>query len=417
VEIKREIYHEKSYCRLCKSRDLESVLDLGTTHLADEFSYELKSDSQFPLVLNSCKFCGWLQTSIVVDPSRLYQQDYPYDSSTTLTGRLHWNELAQSARNLFPSSRNPKSLDIGANVGALVREFKDVGFEAYGVDPSQSATDVATASGVLVENAFFDLEYAKLMARKGIYFEVITATNVFAHIDDLDAWVMAIILILKEKGVLIVEVPHSLRMIQNNQFDTIYHEHLSYVSLKPLKPFLEKFNLEVIQVQERKIHGGTIRLFISRIGNYIISPSVQEIENMEIEFGLTNSETLENFRSNVSRLISEVRTFIDDCVAEGERICALSAPAKGMTFLNVVGLMHPTLLGISDAAPQKVGKFAPGIGIRVVTDDELALLKPNYVIILAWNFADEILTKVTSKFGKETVFLTAIPELKICSYA
>ena len=405
----------KLTCRLCKSSDLRLVLDLGQTFLADEFtSFDTISDpdSKFPLAVNSCGNCGWIQTSIVVDPTRLYQMDYPYDSSITKTGQLHWAELAATSGRFFSGRNDLCSLDVGANVGSLVKEFKNLGFEAFGVDPSDTATKIANSNELRVENAFFNFAFAIERAKSGKLFDIITATNVFAHIDDLDDWLNGILLILKNKGILIIEVPHVLNLILQNQFDTIYHEHLSYVSIKPLLSYLKKFGLEIFKIEERTIHGGTIRIYICRLEDYEIENSVQEIIIKELECGVDDLKSLQEFEKHVFETIQTFQDFIQKNTAQGKSIVAVSAPAKGMTFLNVVGLQFPNLAAISDAATQKIGKYAPGTGVRVVSDEDLAILKPDIVIVLAWNFAEEIINKIKSKFGEETIFITAIPRLK-----
>jgi SAM-dependent methyltransferase len=290
----------KLTCRLCKSSDLRLVLDLGQTFLADEFtSFDTISDpdSKFPLAVNSCGNCGWIQTSIVVDPTRLYQMDYPYDSSITKTGQLHWAELAATSGRFFSGRNDLCSLDVGANVGSLVKEFKNLGFEAFGVDPSDTATKIANSNELRVENAFFNFAFAIERAKSGKLFDIITATNVFAHIDDLDDWLNGILLILKNKGILIIEVPHVLNLILQNQFDTIYHEHLSYVSIKPLLSYLKKFGLEIFKIEERTIHGGTIRIYICRLDDYEIENSVQEIIIKELECGVDDLKSYRSLRS------------------------------------------------------------------------------------------------------------------------
>ncbi len=391
------------------------MLDLGLTNLADEFtSFDNTGDHdvKFPLAVNSCSACGWMQTSIVVDPTRLYQMDYPYDSSITHTGQLHWVELASTSRRFFSKQNDLRSLDIGANVGSLVKEFENLGFEAFGVDPSDTATKIANSRELQVENAFFNLSFATEQAKSGKLFDIITATNVFAHIDDLDDWLNGILLVLKNKGILIIEVPHVLNLILQNQFDTIYHEHLSYVSIKPLLKYLENFGLGIFHVEERTIHGGTIRIYVSRLQDYEVRNSVRDIIFREVEGGVFDLKSLQEFEKRVFETISTFQDFIQLNFAQGKSIVAVSAPAKGMTFLNVTGLRSPNLVAISDAAKQKIGKYAPGTGVRVVSDEDLAILNPDIIIVLAWNFGEEIINKIRSKFTKETRFITAIPKLR-----
>lgn len=415
MTISKAEYFDKLTCRLCKSPELRLVLNLGETFLADEFTSIDNigdPDSKFPLAVNICRACGWIQTSIVVNPKRLYQMDYPYDSSITKTGQLHWAELASASRQFFFEREDLRSLDIGANVGSLVKEFENLGFEAFGVDPSDTATKIANSFDLRVENAFFDFALAMEWSQDGRLFDVITATNVFAHVDDLDGWLNGILLLLKNKGILIIEVPHVLNLILQNQFDTIYHEHLSYVSIKPLIAYLNKFGLEIFKIEEKAIHGGSIRIYVGRLMDYEIENSVQEIITKESACGVDELKSLQDFEKRVFETILTFQDFIQKSIELGKSIVAVSAPAKGMTFLNVVGLQSPSLTAISDAATQKIGKYAPGTGVRVVSDEDLAVLEPDIVIVLAWNFAEEIINKIKSKFGKETTFITAIPRLK-----
>ena len=408
-------YYEKKVCRLCKASNLATVLDLGNTHLADEFTLKDSMGDmsyQFPLKLNLCIECGWLQTSIVVNPIRLYQNEYPYDSSATRTGREHWAELAESLNSYTDWGINKTSLDIGANVGVLVRSFNNFGFQALGVDPSREACDVALKLGTEIIQDFFDLKFANVLSQKGMKFDVITATNVFAHIDDLENWTLGVLKILKDKGTLVIEVPHALKLVNYLQFDTIYHEHLSYVSLKPLLNFFHKFNLEINHVEERPIHGGTIRIYISRVGVNPVNESVVNQIKKEDTAGIHSLHTLENFSKQVVELIQEVKNFVLHIKAEGRKLVVVSAPAKGMTFLNVTDLKKPQVSGISDVAIQKYGRYAPGTGLKVVSDEDLALLEPDYALILAWNFADEIIDRIRFLYGEKTKFFVAIPTLR-----
>lgn len=406
---------EKTSCRLCESHFLESVLDLGFTPLADEFlenEEEARTCEVFPLVLNLCSNCGWLQTSVVVNPKLLYQRNYPYDSSITSTGAIHWQELARTCSTLVDGANKGMSLDIGANVGVLVKEMSNFGFMAFGIDPSVEATSIGKSQGLNIKPDFFNLESAKKYKIEGCLFDVITATNVFAHIDNLEDWLEGILEVLSDNGVLVIEAPHSLNLILDNQFDTIYHEHLSYVSASPLITFLKRFGLEIFRIQRRPIHGGSIRIFIARVGAYGQEASVQEVLDMEEKAQIHSLRTLYLLRDQVRKLRDSFADFRTKLNHEGRTLAAIGAPAKGMTFLNYMDLRFPELIGISDAAIQKQGKFAPGTGLRVCSDIELSRAKPDYVLILAWNFSTEILDKVVPIFSSKTKFLTAIPNLR-----
>ena len=408
-------YEDQNTCRVCNSENLRSVLDLGKTHLADGF-FEIESkngaNELFPLILNVCINCGWHQLSITVNPALLYVDDYPYDSRTTDTGRKHWEDFAKSVvTEFFPNKKNVKVLDIGSNTGALLSEFKAIGCETLGIDPSHDAAKVAYGFGIENLEAFFDESVLKQLEMKNFSPDVITSTNSFAHTDDLRNWLKLAEQILINNGVLVIEAPHALELFQNIEYDTIYHEHLSYLSIAPLISLFEEMNLPIFHVEKNKIHGGSVRIYASKRDKVVVG-SVSRFVQMELASKIYDIEFLEDFALKVASKKVEIKLLMSELQKNKKRVGVVSAPAKGMTFLSYNDLTDFELIGISDKNPMKIGKYAPGTGLRVVSDEDLLKLKPDYLLILAWNFKDEIIKNLRN-MGYRNNFIVGIPDLEI----
>ena len=234
------------HCRLCSSNRLYKFLDLGFTPPADQFLRGEQLNEpvvHYPLEVFICESCGFAQLGYVVSPEILYRYDYPYESSTTTTGKIHFHAFAASVADEFILAENDLAVDIGSNVGVLLEGFKLKGLKVLGIDPATNIVRIAEKRGIETWNEFFSTKVAKkIKDQKGLA-SVITATNVFAHINDLQSFMVAIKYLLNDKGVLIIEAPHFLNLIQNLEYDTIYHEHLSYISVEPLVPFFKKYGI------------------------------------------------------------------------------------------------------------------------------------------------------------------------------
>ena len=405
----------KNSCRVCGSSDLHKFLDLGLTHLADRFlidKQEMLNDLKFPLAVNVCGSCGWHQLTVVVDESLMYVENYPYDSRTTETGQKHWAELTIKAISLFERNKNEiKVLDIGSNTGALLSEFKIRGCKVLGIDPSIDACRIAQTFGIDSVVDFFDKTAVNKLIDESFYPDIITSTNSFAHTDDLSSWLSLVERILSPNGVLIIEAPHVLNLFTLNQFDTIYHEHLSYVSLTPLIKLFQSHNLTIFNVEEVDIHGGSIRIFAGKNQN-VVNESVAKLASRESELRISNLTFLLDFAKSVEKNRDVLRDFLTNLVKSGKTIGILSAPAKGMTYFSYCGLSQYKILGISDKNPLKINKFAPGTGLRVITDAELIAIAPDYLLILAWNFKNEIISNMV-KLGYRNKFIVGVPSLEV----
>ena len=412
-------YHKKN-CRLCKSQDLFKFLDLGYQPPSDEFRKYSKIHEPtlyFPLDVYSCNKCGFKQLSFVVNPEYLYQNDYPYESSLTKAGQTHYNNFADSIISRFSLTKKDLVIDIGSNIGILLEGFKKKNIKVLGVDPAKNICKIAHARGILTYNGFFDNKFVSYLEKKKQKAKVITGTNVFAHIDDLDIFFKNIRKIIEPKnGILVIESPHFLHLLKDLEYDTIYHEHLSYILVKPLVSFLRKYNFEIFDVIKKDIHGGSIRIFISQINNYEITKNVKNICTDEISTNLYCNKSLIQFSKKVEINRYNLISFLTKLKKQKKKIIAVSAPAKGMTLLNYSKIDTSYLDFATDKSALKIGRYAPGANILVLRDNDIAKHKPDYALLLAWNFSKEIIKNNINFLKKGGKFIIPIPRLRIIDY-
>jgi SAM-dependent methyltransferase len=403
-------------CRMCNSTLLDQFLDLGFTPPADQFlrKEQLREpEVYYPLQVMRCSECGLVQLNYIVSPEILYRHDYPYEASITQTGRRHWHELATTTVERLGLGPDDLVVDIGSNVGVLLEAFGSAGTRTLGVDPASNIVRIAEKHGIETINEFFSADVAqKIVAEKGTA-AVVTGTNVFAHVDDLNEFMRAVDILLGPRGVFIFEAPYLVNLIENLEYDTIYHEHLSYLSAKPLVRFVQRFGMEVFDIQERDIHGGSFRVFITRKGKVPIAKAVKEFLAREEKMGLYDLSLLKNFAAAVEKNRQELTWLLKRLKHEGNRICAVSAPAKGMTLLNYCALGTEILDFITEKSTLKIGRFTPGAHIPVVPDDELLRQRPDYALLLAWNFAEEIMENLKDYRLSGGKFIIPIPYPRI----
>jgi SAM-dependent methyltransferase len=405
-------------CRMCKSTRLYPFLDLGNTPLADQFKTEPQLDepeTYYPLKVVVCDDCGLAQLNYVVPREILFQNDYPYESSTTRTGKLHWEGLAKTVTSRFGLGADDLVVDIGSNVGVLLQAFKDCGTRVYGIDPARNIAEIANRNGIPTVCDFFGMGSIKKVMDQCGRAAVITGTNVFAHVHDLDTLVHTVKHLLRDSGVFVIEVPYFAHLVNRVEYDTIYHEHVSYISIKPLVAFFRRHGMEVFDIQEMPIHGGTIRVYIGEQGQHPAAGIVGEMLKAAEEMRLHSHATLDAFADAVRRNRDALSAMISRIRQEGKRIVAVSAPAKGMTLLNYCGLGRQHLDFITEKARLKIGKFSPGGHIPVVADQELLVARPDYALLLAWNFADEIIANLHEFRAGGGQFILPIPMPRIVS--
>jgi SAM-dependent methyltransferase len=403
---------------MCSGSSFYKFLDLSKTPPADQFLFAEQlnePEGSYPLEVVVCETCSLVQLNYVVPPQILYCNDYPYESSTTKAGHSHWNEFAETTVRLLALKPEHLVIDVGSNVGVLLQMFRDRGTTVLGVDPAANIAEIANKNGIETLPVFFNSEAARgIVTAKG-HASVITGTNVFAHIDDLRDFMVATDILLKKDGVLIIEAPYFLELLQNLEYDTIYHEHLSYLSLKPMKRFFESFDMEVFEVQRRDIHGGSFRVFVRRRGvsERPVSGIVAELLAAEEYAKAYDHATLDQFARNVAQNRADLRRLLLDLKRSGKSIVGVSAPAKGMTLLNYCGIGADTLEFVAEKSKLKIGRFTPGGHIPVVSDEVLLERQPDYALLLAWNFAEEIMNNLKQFSDRGGKFIIPIPNPKI----
>ncbi|OGN79786.1 MAG: methyltransferase [Chloroflexi bacterium GWC2_49_37] len=403
-------------CRTCHSENLYKFLDLGFTPPADQFRRKdqmREPEIHYPLEVYMCEDCGLAQLTHVVSPEVLYRNDYPYESSTTKTGKAHWESFAKDVVGKFKLGEKDLVVDIGSNVGVLLEDFHKNGVSVQGVDPAANIVLLAQKRGIDTICDFFNSESVdKILAAKG-QASVITGTNVFAHIDDLHTLMTDVKRLLKKKGVFIFEAPYFINLVKKIEYDTIYHEHLSYLSVKPLIGFFARHGMEIIDIQLVDIHGGSFRVYVSEKGAYSVSPIVKQLLDEENSMGLYSRTVLDDFAGKVRQNRVELNRLLHSLKNEGKTIVGVSAPAKGMTLLNYCRIGNDMLDVISEKSMLKIGRYSPGMHIPVVSDDYLTEKQPDYALLLAWNFADEIIKNLDGYRKNGGKFIVPIPMPKI----
>ncbi len=397
---------------MCGSPHLETFLDLGFTPPADQFlrpDQLQEPETYFPLRVASCQKCGLAQLDHVVSPEILYRRDYPYESSTTKFGQQHWREFATTVTERLGLDSTSLVIDVGSNVGVLLEAFRNQGARVLGIDPASNIVRLAEKRGIETVDEFFGHGVAVKVAEKYGKASLITATNVFAHVHDLRDFIQGVDHLLNPRGVFIFEAPYLGNLLNQVEFDTIYHEHLSYLSLEPLGPFLDEFNMEVFDVQERDIHGGSFRVFVTRKGSHPVEAAVQSFLEREKKLGLREMSTLKKFAVAVEENRRALMSIMHDLKKAGKKNAGVSAPAKGMTLLNYCRIGPELLNFVTEKSTLKIGRFTPGTHIPVVGDDALAQEKVDYALLLAWNFAEEIMGNLKEFRKQGGKFILPVP--------
>lgn len=414
-----QIYPEGKFvkdCHMCHKERLFPVLDLGFQPHSDLFLRpEQLNDplSLYPLRLVSCPDCGLLQIDFLVDPRILYQKEYLYEASITATGRKHYNDMAKSIINKFSIKNDSLAIDLGSNVGVLLEGYKDNGLRVLGVDPAPIVAQKAIDRGIDTIIDFFDQRVAQKILETRGKAKIISGTNVFAHIHDLDSAVEGMKILLEEDGVIVIEAPYAVDFIEHLEYDTIYHQHVGYLSVKPMREYFQKFGLELFDLDYSKIHGGSLRYYIGHKGVRSINKIVEEYLNKEESFGLYDPNSLALFRERVEKQRMDLLDLLIRLKKEGKKIIGISAPAKGNTLLNYCDIDTKYLDFLTEKSLLKIGRYSPATSIPIYGDDKVATEKPDYALILAWNFAEEIMKNMSTFKESGGKFIIPIPYPKI----
>lgn len=407
------IVRQVSTCRICSSNNLLTYLDLGMMPLANNLAAsanEARARPRYPMRVLYCPDCSLSQLSVVIDPEELFS-NYAYRSSINKAYLDHCRKMAVSVSDALGLGKGDLVVDIAGNDGALLSVFKDeLGVRVVNVDPAENLAPIAEAAGVPTITGFWDAGAARQVVSEYGRPKLITATNVFAHVDDMRAFVAAARDCLEDDGTLMLEFPYGVDFIENREFDTIYFEHLSYLLLEPTRRLAETLDMQLFDVQKQSIHGGSVRVFIGNPGAHLVRPSVAEHIEKEAAGGFHDVAIYKAWDREIAALIGDLVEQISALKKSGAKIAAFAASAKGNTLLNACGFDTATIDYIVDDTPEKIGKYSPGTGIPIVDRTVLANDPPDYLLMLAWNFAREIIAS-TSGYGGH--YIIPIPAFEI----
>jgi hypothetical protein len=409
-------FHRRTDCRACGSDQLRSVIDLGPTPLANSFlrdASEFADEESFPLGVYFCEGCGLIQLLDVVDPEILFR-DYIYVTGTADSIVAHNQAYAETVSELLHLSSNDLVVEVASNNGQLLKCFKQRGVKVLGIEPATNIAKMANDDGIETVNEFFNSRTAsKIVAAYGTAKAVI-GNNVLAHVDDTRDFLQGCKMLLADDGMVITEFPYVREFVERTEFDTVYHEHLCYFSITALLRLCDSVGLSIRRIDEVSVHGGSIRMYAERseIGNGH-ADEVIEMADREADAGLTSFEGLEKFADRVRQIRRTLVGLLSRLKAEGCSIAAYGAPAKGNTLLNYCGIDTRLLDFAVDKNPLKVGMFTPGAHLPVLPVSALLERKPDFVLILAWNFADEIIQQQQAYRDNGGQFIIPIPEPRI----
>jgi SAM-dependent methyltransferase len=404
-------------CRTCKSDRLYLFLPLGDHPLANGFLREEQLGERepvFPLDVHVCLDCGLIQVEDQIPPE--FFRHYVYIPSAADAMHGHFAGLAESLSQRFLPDRDALTVDIGCNDGLFLSFLHDSGRRTLGIDPARNIAELARGRGVEVVTEYFTPELAEAVRAQYGPAKVVVSTNTFHHIGDLDPFTSGVARLLADDGVFVVEVPHALELVELNQFDGVYHEHVSQHTVKSFVDHFRLFGLEVFDVERLGVHGGSIRVFARPARESAPPPAtVAEWLDEEARRDLFAARTYDDFRDRVQRIRRELLELLGALKADGKRIVGYGASARGNTLLNYYGIGPDTLDYIVDRNPLKAGLYSPGMHIPVEGPDRLAEDDPDYVLVIAWNFAEEIVQQQEAYLGRGGRFIVPIPEPRVLS--
>jgi len=404
-------------CRHCAA-DLDRVcLDLGSAPPSNAYLSEAAlraPEVWYPLRLLVCERCWLVQTEDHAGREALFSADYAYFSSFSSSWLAHARAYVEAMRSRF--ALTPASLvsEVAANDGYLLRYVRDAGIPCFGVEPTASTATAARALGLEIVERFFGVALGQELAAAGRAVDLVAANNVLAHVPDINDFVGGFTALLKPDGVATFEFPHLLRLLEENQFDTVYHEHYSYLSLTAVARVFEKNGLSVFDVEALTTHGGSLRVFAQRLdtGRRPTSDAGGRVLDDEVAAGLTSAAGYEGFQARIDKVKDDFVSFLIEARRAGRRVAAYGAAAKGNTLMNYAGVRPDLIAYVVDRNPAKQGRFMPGSRIPIVAEERLRADRPDDVVLLPWNLRDELMAQLDYVRDWGGRFVTAVPELR-----
>jgi SAM-dependent methyltransferase len=403
-------------CRGCGATVRESLVDLGVQPLSNAYVPAEQADAGepfYPLHPMVCERCFFVQLGVFETPDQIFG-DYAYFSSYSTSWLEHCRAHVESSVGRLGLNGDSLVVEIASNDGYLLSSFVERGIRVLGVEPAANVADVARRNGVATKTAFFGAAEGDAVRAEHGLANMMLANNVLAHVPDIHDFVEGFRRLLAPNGVITFEFPHLVPLLEQTQFDTIYHEHFSYLSLLALEPIFAAHSLRVIDVERLTTHGGSLRLWVAHAGSqHEPSHAVEALRTLESDRGLDRLETYRAFAARVRKVKRDLLRFLIDAVERGERVVAYGAAAKGNTLLNYCGVRSDLVEFVVDRNPHKQGMLLPGVRLPIEPVERLRETRPDYVLILPWNLTDEITSQMADVRSWGGRFVVAVPELTV----
>jgi len=405
-------------CRHCATPLTHSFLDLGAAPPSNAYltAEQLAApETWFPLRVLYCTHCWLVQTEDFTRREDLFSETYAYFSSMSSSWLDH--AKAYSDRMIDRFALGPQSLmvELASNDGYLLRNFRDAGIPNLGIEPTEACAKAAREIGIETLVEFFGRDLATRLRGQGRAADLMAANNVLAHVPDINDFVGGVQILLADQGVATFEFPHLLRMVQGRQFDTVYHEHFSYLGLSAVQAIFATNGLSVFDVEEIPTHGGSLRVFAQRSdrGRHTVSPAVARVLKDEADAGVTGPAFYDGFQPVAEKIKDDFVTFLIEQKRLGKRVAAYGAAAKGNTLMNFAGIRGDLIGFVVDKSPMKAGRFMPGSRIPIVNETAIKDAKPDVVVILPWNIVDEVSAQLAYIRDWGGRFAVAVPEMRV----
>ena len=404
-------------CRHCGAPLIHTFLDLGFAPPSNAYLSKedlIKPEKYYPLNIKVCDQCWLVQTEDYAQADELFSPDYAYFSSTSSGWLDHAKRYSKQMAEMLKLNGNSHVIEIASNDGYLLKNFVEAEIPCLGIEPTDSTADAAEKLGIPVLREFFGEKLGKQLAEEGKQADLIAGNNVYAHVPDINDFTKGLKAVLKPEGTITLEFPHLMRLIKHRQFDTVYHEHFSYLSLYTVRQIFQAAGLRVWNVEELPTHGGSLRVYgCHQEDTRTTINSVDTILKQEKAEGLQTLETYKIFQNRADQVKNGVLQFLIEQKQSGKTVAAYGAAAKGNTLLNYAGVKPDLLPFVCDAAEAKQGKYMPGSHIPILSPKAIEQERPDYVLILPWNIANEVITQNIKVRNWQGKFVTAVPELKI----
>lgn len=405
-------------CRHCGTELKLPLIDLGSAPPSNAYlTVETLRvpEKWFPLRVLVCERCWLVQTEDFADAHELFDAEYAYFSSFSSSWLAHSERYVADMVDRFKLNAESHVVEVAANDGYLLQYVKARGIPCTGFEPTASTAAAARAKGIPIVEDFFGVRVAELSIAQGKQADLTAANNVLAHVPDINDFVSGFARLLRPQGVATFEFPHLLRLIEENQFDTIYHEHFSYLSLTAVDRIFANNGLTIFDVEEHTTHGGSLRIFAQRkdTGKHPRSSQVNDLLHKEAAAGITTSEYYSGLQSKFEKVKNDFLAFLLEAKRQHKTVVAYGAAAKGNTLMNYAGVRPDLISFVVDRNPAKQGKFMPGSRIPILSEDHIHRVQPGYIVILPWNLKAEIIAQTSYARSWGTQFVTAVPELSI----